>query len=163
MIRLILFCFLMVSCVHNAIQPLANRGDLLFPYGTYRHNVDLVVLTGEETTSKKFNFVGVIQSSTEQIKMTALSPLGMSIFKVVENLRTEQVDVQIFMSSLEKYKNQFSDYYKLIRVLFSASLNKDSESFKVLKRNAETYPEITEVTFRNQKNEFTLVSHQKSQ
>lgn len=129
---------------------------MLFPSGIYRQSIAVSIIPENVDSPKEFHFEGVAQTDEGQIKLTALSPLGASIFRLTDDLRTDKIKIEIFTSSLQKFEKQFLEYYRLMKILFIVSLYKSTNDFKVLQKNSEGFPARAEIIYQQQVNEFTF-------
>lgn len=119
---LILLFLLLGACVSKTIQPtilhltpvLAEK-DLLFPYGNYRHHVDLHILKTENGKDARFSFDGVAATSESAIHLVILSSFATTLMKIDENRGTGEVKIETYEPRIRPYAGRFGEYYEKLR------------------------------------------------
>ena len=144
----VLFMFAgIISCTHAPLLSEENRGDLLFPYGTYHHNVNVEILS--PTGGPLFQFTGIVQTQKNQIKLVALSGMGSTLFRITEKdsdrlpdeIVPGSVEIENYIYQIKKYQPQILNYYSLVREILRAPKDlRDTDKVSVEKRNAQEQP-----------------------
>jgi hypothetical protein len=117
----------------------AKAEDLIFPYGRYRHLVELEILG--ERGPHKYSFEGIVDSQPDQIQLVALSPFHTTLMTVTEDRLTGEIKTQAYMNSLVSKQDKFTEYYSLVRqILILSRKAKDSVDLHVLTRSEDSNP-----------------------
>jgi hypothetical protein len=129
------------ACSSRKIRPEAmSHGphSLLFPYGTYQHQVRIKTAQSESTESKEFAFNGIVKTNDEWIKIASLSPLGTTLVRIQENRRTNHVDFVSYVETFKKYESKFIEYYEVLKELLLAPENPTrGDRFQIKKKNPD--------------------------
>ncbi len=133
-----------------------NSEALLFPYGNYRHRVSIQL--GQEP-DKKMNFSGVVQLKEDVIRIAALSPLGVTVFKVTENRKTGEIKSEVFLEAMKKHESKVSEYYALLRVLLTAPNRAGGSALKWEKRDSEGRPLEAKATSAGQEGTLRFLAY----
>jgi hypothetical protein len=113
--------------------------ERIFPYGTYKHDVELAVSLANGQ-SRQFNFSGIVQLKTDTTQVVGLSQFGTTVFKLTENLKTGEIQTQIFLEEMKKGESRIRDYYGILREILNGSNLKQPAQLKWTKTNAAGYP-----------------------
>lgn len=140
-----ILCFKLLGCAHSDFKSLAISEGLntrVFPDGVYQHNVVLLI-SGDRVTQKKFEFKGVVRLTPAAIQLVGLGPFGFTVFKVTEDLVTQEIKTEIYVEQLKKYEAKIPQYYALLRLVLVAKRGeneKNSEKIKWKKTDSNGYP-----------------------
>ena len=113
--RIFLFVFL-AACVHTP----KSTAPAFFPPGNYRHQVHVEILNAPADAPKSLDFQGALKLTHDEIKLVALSPMGTSLFRLTENLKTQEVQKEFYLESMQKNQTQVLRLYSLIRLAILA-------------------------------------------
>jgi hypothetical protein len=105
------------------------KGALLFPYGSYIHQVRLNVPTNPDPSKRTFEFRGAVKIAPEIIRIAVLSPVGTTLFKMSEDRATGKVTIENFVPSLKPYEGKLADYYASLRVLLTTPRRPEGSGF----------------------------------
>ena len=112
---------LLVACAsplkHVSSDP--EAGALLFPLGSYIHEVKLSIPTNPDPSKRTFEFRGAVRIGEEQIRIVVLSPVGTTLLRMSEDRRTGKVTTENFVPQLKPYEPKLSAYYASLRVLLT--------------------------------------------
>ncbi len=100
--------------------------ESLFPFGTYRHKINLKVQigTGDERT---FALEGVVDLRADHVQVIGLSPFGTTEFKIREERGSGTVAIEIYRDSLKRAEPKILEYYSVLRLLLNARLDPAAE------------------------------------
>ncbi len=104
------------ACVTPTKLPVAPQPEpstLIFPFGRYRHQVELQI-TPEPA---HFSFASVVQTSATVIHLVALSPFGTTLLKIHEDRVKNEVTFDVYEPQLNRARDKFKPYYALLRKL----------------------------------------------
>lgn len=125
-----LFFATLVSCTHAPMKAHLESGigdphaSMVFPYGHYRHQVQLTIHQPEG--DRKISFEGIVETKSERILMVALSPFQTTLMRVEEDRSTGDVTVNCYNEGLRRFQSRFVDYYRAVRqVLLMARTDED--------------------------------------
>lgn len=116
-------CSISQRSVKNEIVD-AKR-ELVFPYGTYKHDVHLEFREPPNLASpneKVFDLKGIVKIDEKDIKVAALSPFGTTVFTILENRITDEVKVEVYVESLKKLEPKLREYYAVVRAMLLAPM-----------------------------------------
>ena len=101
-----------------ASQPKAPTpvSDLMYPHGTYKHNVKLQIVQPE----RKVDLRGMIESKPEELKVIGLSTFGTTVFKIDENYKTGELNKEFYVDALKRNEERFMYFYTLLKELLNA-------------------------------------------
>ncbi len=140
----------LTACSSRKIRSEMTRNEMLFPLGTYQHQVRITTAAGPNRASKEFSFSGVVRTSKEEIKIAALSPFGTTLLKIQEDRTTGKVTYESYLESFKKYESKFQDYYSILRLMLISPESPASEDhLRILKRNPLHLPDEAETTDLN--------------
>ena len=123
--RVILFlALLLTACTHA--PPKVPQGTGLFPYGAYRHKVNIQVLEPKDVRPMEMR--GAVSVTAQEIRVVGLSTFGTTIFRIEENLKTGEIKKEYYLEIIKKNPQRFVEFYYLIRELLTAP--KDATSFE---------------------------------
>ena len=116
---MLLFALLLSSCAtHRKIIRHGRIANELFPNGTYVHDVHI-----EISKKEHFDFTGIVKTDKDAIRISALSPVGTTIFRLQEDRTSETINVDIFYDPIKKHKNRLKELYKALRKMFTVDLH----------------------------------------
>ncbi|MES2856597.1 MAG: hypothetical protein V4692_12075 [Bdellovibrionota bacterium] len=117
---------LFLGCTHTAKlpatlpAPAASRTTLI-PEGTHNHSVKLTVKntlsSGQNQGPKQMSFSGIVDYRSGKVKVIGLSPLGSTLFRLEDDLKTEITTFQTDISEMKKAEPFIRDYYAPVRQL----------------------------------------------
>lgn len=138
--RLSLLLLFLCACTH---LPKPIEGTTLFPWGTYKHEVQIHV-----TNKGLFPARGILQHSQEGIKLYLLGPNDVTIAKISESFKTKSVKIEIVMEDFKKHEHHLDRIYPLVR------------SFILYPRQNKTWGHLSEKTSSGQGYPQTLTGPQ---
>lgn len=132
------------SCSARHIRgPLSQ--DLLFPLGTYTHNVHIQPIMENGKEAREFSFKGIVKIEKDTIRISGLSPFGTTLFKLAEDRRTGKVELVNYIDALKKFESKFMDYYAILKVLLGAPQDfSDKDSLRLVSKSKSGKPEKLE-------------------
>ena len=145
----LIFAFALGCASKTVKDPTAAR-QLLFPYGTYQHDVDVHLAPDIAAKAKdqpgEFHFRGAVLLSEKEIKVVALSAMGTTLFRISEDRTTGKVETEIYVDALKKVEDRMKEYYGVIREVLTTPLQENLNEVHVSK---ETPAGPTEIDFRS--------------
>lgn len=132
--RKLIFAFAVLisaACTHQPTKaPISS--NLIYPYGTYQHKVNINVIQPPRTMSMR----GVIQSQPNQLKVIGLSTFNTTVFRIDEDLKTGNITKEFYVDALKQNEEKFMFFYRLLRELVLAEkgkteFEKDGAKFKL--------------------------------
>jgi len=108
--------------------------ERLFPFGTYRHKVEL------KAGGREFGLVGVVELRAERVQVVGLSAFGTTEFRIVESVSDGKIAIEIFREQLKKFEPRILEYYSVLRSLFRAKMKRETETDLVWAENAPAGP-----------------------
>jgi len=96
--------------------------DIVFPLGVYQHDVKLEI-HGPKIQS--YRFKGVVKISRDNIRVVALSPMGTTVFMVLDDLKTGKVRSEVYMERMRRFQSRINDYYFTIKKLLTLKSVRD--------------------------------------
>jgi len=84
-------------------EPLVSTPE--FPFGKYVHAVDVDV-----PGRGNWQLQGVAHLSPEGVKLAGLSPMGTTVFKIVDDY-ANPVEVRVYQPELKLYESKLLDFY----------------------------------------------------
>ncbi len=129
----------------NDAAPSASRGGLLFPPGNYQHQVQLKFNRDDPQKMKSYHLIGYVKIEPNFIQTVGISPLGFSVFKIQDHLKTEQnpahLQVEIFLDPLKKFQDKIEAYYQVLRKVLTLSTHQtEDDSLHWDESTPEGYP-----------------------
>lgn len=125
------------------ITPPRAANELVFPYGHYRHNVELLIRKDQ----RKFSFTSIVETSDKKIQVVMLSPFNTTLMKISENRESGEVKTDVYESRLKEHQERLGLFYSIIRRLLLLERNaKDDGEIKIVKRSSDG---PTEIDFRH--------------
>ncbi len=100
----------LVSCC--CLKATEVQGPRLFPNGTYVHFVKIIVANKKVST---IPMRGVVTLQEDTLKITGLSPIGSTIFKISDTKKDGEPKVEIFSEELEPMRPHVENVFKLMR------------------------------------------------
>jgi hypothetical protein len=110
----------LASCASATVVHGEVGRDKLFPYGTYKHEVKLVLPAHGEAPEKKFEFSGIVQLKPDAVHVVVFSFLGTTAFKIDEDLKTGEIRTAIYVAQMKKFEPRLKEYYGILRELLIA-------------------------------------------
>lgn len=111
-LSLLLFSVWLAGCATTGRQFSGAPTSRLFPDGVYQHDVRLRTLEGKE-----YGFRGVVRLAPEKIAVVGLGPLGATVFQIVEQRPSGNVDVNIYQKNLEQQGPRLLAFFRALRSL----------------------------------------------
>jgi hypothetical protein len=120
----------LVGCTSKTVQNPAAPRQLVFPYGTYQHDIDVQITARlppdvafkAKDQPKEFHFRGAVLISEKQIKVVALSAMGTTIFRITEDRASGNVETEIYVDALKKIESHMVEYYGVIKEVLTTPL-----------------------------------------
>ena len=139
--RLVVLFLIVASCAGapKTSRVATSDRDRLFPFGTYRHKVDLTVKLNSEK-NRSFKLDGIVDLREEKIQVIGISAFGTTEFKIVEDRKSGAISIEIYRDQLKKAENRFRDYYSVLRRLLDAKMKRGADSELVWAEFDETGP-----------------------
>lgn len=105
--------FLLNACVTPA--PKQYAGELLtsppeFPLGKYVHAVDVDV-----PGRGNWQMQGVARITETGIDLVGLSPMGTTVFKIVDDYSAKSAEVTVYQPELKAYEDKLLEFYMRLR------------------------------------------------
>jgi len=123
---LVLSLFFLNACSSKTIKnPEATR-SMLFPNGTYQHEVHVRFVHTVPGQPDHFDLSGVVKISNKEVKVIGLSPMNTTLFRLSENRESGQIEVQTYVDSLKKFESHLRDYYLVMRKFLLTPLNSEN-------------------------------------
>lgn len=118
------FAAALPGCAPKKVKMISQGGtrDMLFPYGVYKHGVDLTMMKTDTAPEKHFEFTGVVKVNADQIQLVGLSYFGTTVFKVLEDRKTGEVKTEVFVEQMKKFESKIPEYYSTLRLFLIARL-----------------------------------------
>jgi len=136
----------LAACASKTVKdPTAPRA-LVFPPGTYQHEVDVVLANLPGDHPKEFHFRGLVSVSSEAIKVVGLSAMNTTVFRITEDRKSGKIDTEVYVDSLKKVQDRFADYYTVIRSVLTAPARSGQSNDKV---TAATPAGPTSIVFKD--------------
>ena len=104
----------------------------LFPNGVYKHKVKLTIVSNGTSPEKKFSFDGVVQLSDESIRVVVLSFFGTTMLKINDNLKTGELQTEVFLPQIKKFEPKLRDYYSILKLVLIMSATRPDDSGKIV-------------------------------
>jgi hypothetical protein len=143
------------ACSSRKIKNESHSDLLLFPYGTYQHQVKIKTELNGGADVKEFSFYGVVQTSQDWVKISMLSPFGTTLVKIQEERQTGKVEFTCFVEAIRKYESKFKDYYSVLRTLLLAPQNpKKLDHLRITHQSPEGLPAEIETVDLEQNAQF---------
>ena len=147
------------SCAQNRISTRSDSQDRLFPYGTYRHKIHLTLPPNDGQPEKSFNFTGIVQLKPEGVRISVLSFLGTTSFRISEETASGEIKTEVFLAPLKRFEPRIQEYYRVLRELLFAKAEKPQPpEFKLAVQGMETVFRINEFNASGMPLEF-LIEH----
>ena len=112
-IRLSCLCLvtLLFGCATSPRPKVDSQAkNRLFPDGTYRHEVTLMLPNGQQ-----HQFQGVVKLAPERIEVVGLSFFNTTVFRVVDNRKNEPPEVHIYIPQLRPQEAKVREMYGLLK------------------------------------------------
>jgi len=116
------------SSPKSVAPPGAEQRVTLFPNGTYRNNVRVLLKNAVVNGKKEMRFNGVLDLREETIRIVSVSPFGTTVFRLIEDRKTGDVKLETSVDSLKKAESQIKNYYVPIRTALTLPLSQLSSS-----------------------------------
>ncbi len=138
----IIFIFLITSCVTTSKIKQISESEMLFPLGDYRHLVHLQILASNPKDGEKtFTFVSLVQIKMDSIQIAALSPFSTTLFRINENRKSGDIQVESYSDSITKFTPQIRSYYHILRLLILARRDtKSTSGLSLISQNSNGLP-----------------------
>ena len=152
--------FISIGCsTAPKMKPTLNLNrEFLLPTGTYHHNVQLILNINQPGQTKNFRMIGLVRKDEEQISTIALSPLGFTLFKVTDHLKTGEISYEIFIEQIKKHESKIQAYYLILKKLLTLkTLPEADPTLHWDQRSAEGLPE--QVSIKNSPDEKPSTFH----
>jgi hypothetical protein len=88
----------------------------IFPNGIYRHSVVLTL----QPSNKSYEFNGVVKLTPEEVTIVVLSYFGTTEFRIHENLKTNEIQSEIYREQFKKFEPKLREYYSALRFILLA-------------------------------------------
>jgi hypothetical protein len=108
---LFLFCAGCASTIKQSVELPQGKRQFLFPYGTYQHQVNVKIKSVNNHGPKEFNFQGIFNFQKDHLKMVGLSPMGTTLFKIDENLKDHQIQMEIYIDQLKGKEDKIKPFF----------------------------------------------------
>jgi hypothetical protein len=123
---------ILFSCAGKKTIHGERAQDRLFPNGTYKHEVKLLLPAREGMPEEKsFNFNGLVRLEDAKIQVVVFSFFGTTAFKIIEDLKTGEVKSEVYVGVLRKFEPRIQDYYKILREVLLAGSVAPSEGSRL--------------------------------
>lgn len=116
--RAALFALLFVlaglgGCTHTPNSPsAATEPRAPYPYGRYQHDVRVQVHRPKE---QDLTLSGAMKYSKSEIVLIGLSPMGLTLFRLTDDLEKNELKTEYFVDSLQQADPQIRAFYKDLR------------------------------------------------
>ena len=119
---IIIILVFLISCTLKKKSKNFNR-KLVYPYGNYKHLVSVYDINNKIIR----NLQGIVSHRKGKIKVIGFSPLGMTLFKIVDDRKS--IKYNFYIKKLELMKNNLKPIYSLIKAVMMADpSNLESEN-----------------------------------
>jgi hypothetical protein len=125
------------SCASQKVVSSEVAANRLFPDGNYRHKVSLTLPARASAPERKFDFTGVVQIKSDVIRVVVLSFFGTTAFKINDDLKTGNIDTEIYVPQLKKFEPKIRAYYAALRQVLLSGPKPQGEEEKL--DNAATF------------------------
>jgi len=123
------------ACASSKISPVGQESlvghERLFPFGTYRHEVRLILPAHADQPEKKFEFSGLVQLKPEAVHVVVFSFLGTTAFKINEDLKTGEIQTEVYVAQLKKFEPRLKEYYAILREVLIAGSTPPAEGSRL--------------------------------
>lgn len=120
----------------KTVAPAAGPRVLLFPYGTYTHDIAISLPSGKEYT-----FRGIVHTSEQMVRVVGLAFLNTTAFRIVEDRKTGAIDVDIYYQPMKKYEPRLRQFYGHLRTLLLLPVKGgDSKTVLRLAQDSDGFP-----------------------
>ena len=157
--KAILLTLFIFGCAHKSQTITNGPKQLLFPYGTYQHSVKVTLSNGNAEGPKEFEFRGIFEFKSDQLKLVGLSPMGTSVFRAEENLATHELKMEIYVKSSKQADEKIRQSYIITRDVLTSSIN--DQRVKILRRNKQGMPLEMEIPSQKEFVQVLLSSYDK--
>lgn len=120
LLLLFLFSAILSSCASSKVVHGPVGHEKLFPYGTYKHEVKLVLPAHGAAPEKKFEFSGLVQLKPDVVHVVVFSFLGTTAFKINEDLKTGEIQTEIYVAQMKRFEPRLKEYYGILREVLIA-------------------------------------------
>lgn len=103
---LIVVAIFIMACASQPLIIAAGPRDRLFPFGTYRHSVSVLLKKGtmngkpEGPTTQQFS--GLVDIRKERVKVIATSPFGTTLFRLTQDRDMSEPTMETDLDALKK-------------------------------------------------------------
>lgn len=134
------------ACSHAPVRPKAE--DMTFPFGTYRHHVTAQPLMKRDLP--KMDLVGVVKSEPNELRVVGLSPVGSTVFRIHEDLKSGKIEREFYVESLKQHERHFMALYEMIKAVLFAPKGRErfefqGAKFHLSKPDEKSIPRLVEI------------------
>lgn len=120
---LIAFVLLLTACSHRMTAPVASAERRApYPLGKYQHDVRVQI---HGPSPRDLSLSGALNYSATKIVLVGLSPMGPTLFRLTDDLKTGDLQIEYFVESLNKADPQIRAFYRDLR---EALLSRDPQT-----------------------------------
>ena len=109
---------LTIGCTSKTIKDPSAARTMIFPYGTYKHDIELT-FAPPGLTEKTMSFAGVAKVSEDKISLVSLSPLNTTVFRINEDRKTGEVTSEVYVDSLKPMQARVKEVYGLVKTMLT--------------------------------------------
>lgn len=113
----LLFMLLIAGCSSPSklVRSANPSTEFAFPLGLYKHDVQLTIVK----SSENFHFNGLVRLEPKTIQVVALSPFGITLFKINDDLETNQIKTEIYVDQMKRFEPRILSYYEILKKMLT--------------------------------------------
>lgn len=135
--------FLQTSCATHGPATTAGKPErkVLFPEGTYRHDVRVRLKHANVDGKTEMHFSGVVVLDSNRVKIIGVSPFGTTLFRLTEERLGRVIKLETEIDAMKKSESKLLEIIRPILSLLTMRLPiPENGDFRVVRSTRDGWP-----------------------